>query len=174
MSCSDRVVGNFISNRNKKNITIIKFAFPGKFLQTNRNVTDLLLPLLTNLAKLQIIFCYSLQLIFVNIVNLFFWYVLEIFVPWYFCNLFFANIVDFFFWYFLQIFSLANQADLFFVSFVNLFFANFVNFFWQKYIISFIPWKSLQIMVKPTKPWGKFTDPFDLNYLLREVFQQWK
>ena len=35
----------------------------------------------------------------------------------------------------------------------EIFYANFVKLFcWQKYIIK----------VKPSKPWGKFTDPFDL------------
>ena len=92
-----------------------------------------------SLVFLQLIFCYSLQFIFCQSCRL-------IFLK------FFENIF------------LANQAD-FFVNWVcvNLLFG-------QKYIISFIPWKSkksLQIMVKPSKPWGKFTDPFDLVYFVK-------
>ena len=47
---------------------IFKFAFPGKFLQNNRNVRNLLLlPGFDKLTNLQLIFCYSLQLNFLSI-----------------------------------------------------------------------------------------------------------
>ena len=42
-------------------------------------------------------------------------------------------------------------------------------FFGKNIYISLIPWKSLQIQVKATKPWGKFTDPFDLVFLLDAI-----
>ena len=54
---------------------IFKFAFPGKFLQTNRNVRDLpllLLPSLKNLPICNLFFSILCNLFFVNIVDLFF------------------------------------------------------------------------------------------------------
>ena len=57
-------------------MTLFKFAFPGKFLQTNRNVRDLLLLLLlwflTNLPICNLFFAILCNLFFVNIVDLFF------------------------------------------------------------------------------------------------------
>ena len=58
-----------------RQFVIFKFAFPGKFLQTNRNVRDLpllLLPILTNLPICNLFFAILCNLFFVNIVDLFF------------------------------------------------------------------------------------------------------
>ena len=57
-------------------MSIFKFAFPGKFLQNNRNVRDLLLllPGFDKLTNLQLIFCYSLQLIFCQYCRLIFYF----------------------------------------------------------------------------------------------------
>ena len=56
-------------------VGIFKFAFPGKFLQNNRNVRDLLLllPGFDKLTNLELIFCYSLQLIFCQYCRLIFY-----------------------------------------------------------------------------------------------------
>ncbi len=54
-------------NKSYKVISFFKFAFPGKFLQTNRNVRDLPLPPFDKLAYLQLIFCQYCKLIFSNI-----------------------------------------------------------------------------------------------------------
>ena len=67
------VSSNFDSKSRTVNdkVKVFKFAFPGKFLQTNRNVRDLL-PAFDQLANLQFIFGYSLQLIFCQYCRLFF------------------------------------------------------------------------------------------------------
>ena len=87
---------------------LFKFAFPGKFLQNNRNVTDLLLPLwfLTNLPICNLFFAILCNLFFVNSVYLFFWYFLQQFFPLIFSQfflLFFAIYLLFFATYFLSI-----------------------------------------------------------------------
>ena len=129
---------------------IFKFAFPGKFLQTNRNVRDLLLPPLwgfDKLTNLQLIFCYSLQLIFCQYCRLIF---SDIFwkniFTWYFCNLFFcyslqlilgqsfriiflANHVNLFFWYFLQQFFPLIFLQIFFAILCNLFLSILYTYF---------------------------------------------
>ena len=78
-----------------------KFAFPGKFLQTNRNVRDLpLLPPFDQLANLQLIFWqFFATYFFVNIVNLFF----LIFFGNIFWKYFFPDIFATFFCYSLQL-----------------------------------------------------------------------
>ena len=86
--------------------SIFKFAFPGKFLQTNRNVRDLLLPGFDKLANLQLIFLlFFATYFFVNIVDL------------YFSDIFKKNFFG------------KSGRFIFFVNFKNLFFANFVNLF---------------------------------------------
>ena len=86
--------------------TVFKFAFPGKFLQNNRNVRDLL-PILTNLPICNLFFAILCNLFFVNIVDLFFLiffgkiFLPDIFATYFFaipCNLFLANLLELFFW----------------------------------------------------------------------------
>ena len=117
----------------------------------------------TNFDKL--VLYYSLQLIFFdNIVDLFFWYFWQIFSPWYFYNLFFCYSLQLILGQSFRIIFLANHVNLFFWYFCNKFFP----WYFCKIILflSFLenPKKSLQIKVKSTKPWGKFTDPFDLVF----------
>ena len=85
-------------------VLFIKFAFPGKFLQTNRNVRDHD-HLLTNLPICNLFFCYSLQLIFCQ--------------P---CRLIF---LIFFYKYLFG----KSGIFIFFGNFVNFLFANFVNLY---------------------------------------------
>ena len=81
-------------------IPFFKFAFPGKFLQTNRNVRDY--EVLTNLPICNLFFCYSLQIIFLG--KYFSLKFLQLIFFAIVCNLFFANLVDFFLILFANIF----------------------------------------------------------------------
>ena len=119
---------------------VFKFAFPGKFLQTNRNVRTYHYHFwqTCQFAKYFLIF-------FWNYFSLIFLHFFSDIFPRYFCNLFFANLVDLFFQYFFW----QNRQIYFFVNFVNFFFANFVNLFFLEEIHYFFhSLKSLQIKVK--------------------------
>ena len=131
---------------------VFKFAFPGKFLQNNRNVRDY--EVLTNLPicllspapgpRCDLFFAILCNLFFVNIVDLFF----LIFFGKYFYLIFLQLI---FFCYSLQL--ILGQ------SFRIIFLANHVNLFFWYFLQQFFPLIFLQIF---TEPRGKFTDPFDL------------
>ena len=120
-----RNAGSSLANWALVSWKVFKFAFPGKFLQTNRNVRDLPLWPFDKLAYLQLIFFVHYgRLIFLiffgNIFSL-------IFLQLIFCQsyflIFFTNI------------CLANQADLFFCQFCKLIFCQLCELIFGRNIL---------------------------------------